>query len=537
MRSLMMGIPSSIVFGMWLVITCADRNEINKHLELGKQFLSKGQFADALTHYHAAIELEPNNYQTLYRRATVYLAMGKSKAAIPDLDRVVELKGDFTAARIQRGSVLLKQGELDAAENDFNAVLSVEPSNVDVSNKLDLIANIRQYLQQAKLFFEEKDLRSAEYYLSKSLELSVEPSNVDVSNKLDLIANIRQYLQQAKLFFEEKDLRSAEYYLSKSLEYLVWDPSLYRLRAQCYEERGETRKAIADMRTLTKLVADSTEDFLKIAYLYYGIGDVEESLSQIRECLKLNPDHKECFPFYKKVKKLAKMRESLIEAKGRKDWMLCLEKGQQILKFENQLTPIQMEAFRHMCKCNTELGHISEAIQQCTEVLKNSDPSDVDVLCDRADAYLIDERYDEAIEDFQTAQQLQEENRRAREGLEKAQKLKKQAGKRDYYKILGLRRNASKRDITKAYRKLAQKWHPDNFNDEVEKKKAEQKFIDIAAAKEVLSDDEKRAQFDQGIDPLDPESQHGGGSHFHQGFPGGFMFREGGGPFSFKFNF
>ena len=64
-----------------------------------------------------------------------------------------------------------------------------------------------------------------------------------------------------------------------------------------------------------------------------------------------------------------------------------------------------------------------------------------------------------------------------------------QASKRDYYKILGLKRNAGKKEITKAYRKLAQKWHPDNFQDETEKKAAEKKFMDIAAAKEVLTDD------------------------------------------------
>lgn len=40
----------------------------------------------------------------------------------------------------------------------------------------------------------------------------------------------------------------------------------------------------------------------------------------------------------------------------------------------------------------------------------------------------------------------------------------------------------------KAYRKLAQQWHPDNFSDDADKKKAETKFIDIAAAKEVLTD-------------------------------------------------
>lgn len=40
----------------------------------------------------------------------------------------------------------------------------------------------------------------------------------------------------------------------------------------------------------------------------------------------------------------------------------------------------------------------------------------------------------------------------------------------------------------KAYRKLAQQWHPDNFANDDEKKKAEAKFIDIASAKEVLTD-------------------------------------------------
>lgn len=49
-------------------------------------------------------------------------------------------------------------------------------------------------------------------------------------------------------------------------------------------------------------------------------------------------------------------------------------------------------------------------------------------------------------------------------------------------------RNARKQEIIKAYRKLASQWHPDNFQSEEEKKQAEKKFIDIAAAKEVLTD-------------------------------------------------
>jgi curved DNA-binding protein len=64
----------------------------------------------------------------------------------------------------------------------------------------------------------------------------------------------------------------------------------------------------------------------------------------------------------------------------------------------------------------------------------------------------------------------------------------------DYYKILGLDKNASQEDIKKAYRKLARKYHPDlNPND----KEAHKKFQQINEANEVLSDPEKRKKFDQ----------------------------------------
>lgn len=64
----------------------------------------------------------------------------------------------------------------------------------------------------------------------------------------------------------------------------------------------------------------------------------------------------------------------------------------------------------------------------------------------------------------------------------------------DYYKILGLDKNASEDDIKKAYRKLARKYHPDlNPND----KGANKKFQEINEANEVLSDPEKRKKYDK----------------------------------------
>jgi molecular chaperone DnaJ len=66
--------------------------------------------------------------------------------------------------------------------------------------------------------------------------------------------------------------------------------------------------------------------------------------------------------------------------------------------------------------------------------------------------------------------------------------------KRDYYEVLGVERNADERDIAKAYRKLAVKYHPDsNAGDE----DASHKFKEASEAYEVLSDKDKRARYDR----------------------------------------
>ena len=81
--------------------------------------------------------------------------------------------------------------------------------------------------------------------------------------------------------------------------------------------------------------------------------------------------------------------------------------------------------------------------------------------------------------------------------------------KRDYYEVLGVERSADDREIKKAYKRLAMKYHPDRNRDDPE---AEEKFKEVKEAYEILTDEQKRAAYDRyGHAGVDPNMGAGGG--------------------------
>ncbi|XP_012892303.1 PREDICTED: dnaJ homolog subfamily C member 3-like, partial [Dipodomys ordii] len=235
---------------------------------------------------------DPDNYIAYYRRATVFLAMGKSKAALPDLTKVIELKMDFTAV--------------------------------------------------------------------SEVEHCVEHVEEEEADRLKQTGTRRKSTGRV----------------------CVWDAELRELRAECFIQEGEPRKAISDLKAASKLKNDNTEAFYKISTLYYQLGDHELSLRSVLLIWSLF------------AVEIGMSELLLIMFHSFNRYMDAASKYESVMKTEPSVAEYTIRSKERICHCFSKDEKPVEAIRVCSEVLQ-MEPDNVDALKDRAEAYLIEEMYDE----------------------------------------------------------------------------------------------------------------------------------------------
>ncbi|KAJ9475136.1 hypothetical protein PHBOTO_005206 [Pseudozyma hubeiensis] len=515
----------------------------NQHLTQANAALQSGRYQDALNSFDLALQADPSSYLTYYRRATAQLSLGRTSAALQDFNTLLELNPKFDKAYLQQAKVYLKEGDYDKAKQALKTYDSIRAEKGAAESSPAEANSVR-----SKLTLVETSL--------KSLNLLVK--ELDKAQKGD-------WKGKAK----EVDPTKVDHCIQLAGEVLKISPSHLETRltrARCQTMKGNVEDAMADW---TRAVHLSPSPFLlrRLAVLSYfvvsepGSQSRDAGLQHLKACLHSDPDNKSCAKMHRKIKALEKAlkkarnfynsqsyRAVLSALKGGKvGGPTVVDEIKEAIKAATEVQsgdeeplipstykgdPVQQsgllfELHIMYCKSYTELNDMSKAMPFC-ELVLDRDPDNVEAVLARAELALQREEYDAAVRDLTKAFDASgRTDRSIHQKLATAQKRLKLSQSKDYYKVLGVKRNDDLATIKKAYRKMARENHPDKGG-------SQEKMAQINEAWGVLGDDELRKRYDEGDDPNDPmgQQQGGYGNPFAQGgHPFDMFFQQQGGAF------
>jgi len=297
-------------------------------------------------------------------------------------------------------------------------------------------------------------------------------------------------------------------------------------RAKAYFELGDLYEAIADAGRALKTDPDDLAALELRGASYYKLADHDMAKTHWQHGLKLDPEHSGCKAGYKVVRALTKKQAAAEKATSEGRHGAAIDSWTAAIAVDPTHSRFASTAHKKIAALYAVLKDYKRAVASCDAALE-IDSEDVDALLQKSSAQLGAEDYENAVRTAKRARDVSDDDR-TKKTHQKAEVALKQSKAVNYYKVLGVTRDASSKEIKKAYRDLALKYHPDKVEDKKDEDAAVKKFQEIAQAYEILSDDELRAKYDRGEDVTGSGQQQGppGGGG---GFPHGFPFHPGGG--------
>ncbi|KAG6852227.1 hypothetical protein C0991_001829 [Blastosporella zonata] len=487
--------------------------------------LSLGQFNEAARIYSEAIDQSPADYLLYYKRATAYFSLSRHGPALEDFDKVLSLtSGTFDNANLMKARIHTRDGHFELGHESLGKYIKAKGESEEVR---ELVESINVGMEMEEKMEKERGAQ----------------------------------LWNACVESASAALRSA----SHSID-------IRSVRAECAIAAGDVDSAVGDLTRLSHLLPPSTTLLTTIFRLsYFLLSPSPASLNTLKQCLHYDPDSKPCLTLHRLLKSFERSFTELSSLESASDHrgVIALltgpakgKKGDLLRKFDDallehtareRLLPPQLAARQHtpeiplpdafktserrqglvraLCKAHTAVGTRKEMIGKwCEELLGMAGcEDDVDGLVGMGEVLLGKEEWEEAVHVLNKAwEKSGQSSRDIHSRLQRAQKLLKQSKQKDYYKVLGVARDADNKTIKKAFRTAAKTAHPDKGGSEA-------KMATINEAYEVLTNPGKpplllslcsgtntqaelRARFDNGDDPNDPMSQQGGHAY---PFPGG----------------
>lgn len=216
----------------------------------------------------------------------------------------------------------------------------------------------------------------------------------------------------------------------------------------------------------------------------YAQGDNPQAEKHFRRAIDLDPDSKDAIKWLRVVQKLDRMKEEGNREYKAGRWEAAIGKYTGALEIDPSNKGTNSKILQNRALCRIKLKQYDEAIADCDKAL-SLDPQYTKARKTKANALGQAERWEEAVKEWKALAERDQDDRAILKELKRAELELKKSQRKDYYKILGVAKDADDKEIKKAYRRLAVVHHPDkNPGDE----QAEARFKDVGEAYETLSD-------------------------------------------------
>ena len=337
-----------------------------------------------------------------------------------------------------------------------------------------------------------------------------EPNDQQLKQEYEFCKSIHEISTKAHDFMKEEKWNKAMELWKLLLVKLSDSHDAVVMSSECYIHLKNPQRALDELNKYMR--EDQTNEYAYYlhAFATYRSGNLESAIKVLNQLLERDPDNVKYKALFKLIRTIKKLKEEGNELFKKREYEQSISIYSQALELDPDADNINSMLHSNRAAAYMSSSQYEKAVDDCNVSLKY-DPNHTKVIIRRARCLMSLERYEEAVADFEKALQQDEGNRDLRKEVKKARLELKKSKRKDYYKILGVGKDATPSEIKKGYRKMALIHHPDK-NDDAE---AEETFKNISEAYTVLSDPNKKQRYDSGADL---EEEHGFGGHGFGGF-------------------
>jgi DnaJ family protein C protein 7 len=435
----------------------------NEAKEQGNVHYKQAQYAKAIDFYTKAIELAPMEASYFNNRSAAYLMIQKTQSALDDALTATKLDGAQAKYFLRACKCFIQRGEESEARRYLGLAQQLDP-NINATAETASLSEISKCYENAVQAMNNGQYRLAISMLDRCLQ-QAPASKTFLLKKAESYMGLNEYAEASSVAVSV--LQSEQ-----------TNPGAWHIRGQC-------------------------------AYLD---GDADKAKEYFQHALKCDPDHSQSRLALKKAREISNLKEQGNDAFKNGKNQEAYDFYTLAIAVDPGNGKINSKLLYNRALVLSKLNKAKEAIADCNSALE-ADSGYQKALLKRARLYLETSQYEEAVRDFDAAQKLDPGNRELQQELRNAKLELKKSQRKDYYKIIDVPKDADDETIRKAYKKNALKWHPDRIatGTEEEKDTYDKNFKELGEAYAVLSDPQKKARYDSGVDIEDDGHGHGHG--------------------------